>query len=335
MSDAPLLSIVIPAHGEAEHLERSLASIRASATTLKIPFEIVVIDDGSPDNTWPVLERLAERMPELRCASLTRCFGKEAAILAGLDIAQGAAVVLMDSDLQHPPELIPEMFKLWRDDHYKVVNGVKRHRGREPLVIALGAKLFNALFERLVRTRFAGSSDFKLLDRQVVDVYRHLPERSTFFRGLMPWLGFRQTQVTYEVQARLAGDSKWSFSKRVSLATNAIVSFSTIPLRLVTISGGLFLVFAVILAADTLYNKFAGIDVEGFATVILLTLIVGSILMLSLGIIGEYLAKIYEEVKGRPRYLIKNDIRADGRRIQENRLERFQLVRNRPGAESR
>lgn len=315
MSEAPLLSIVIPAHGEAEHLERSLGSIRASATTLKIPFEIVVIDDGSPDDTWPVLERLAERMPELRCASFTRCFGKEAAILAGLDIAQGKAVVLMDSDLQHPPELIPEMFKLWRDEHYKIVNGVKRHRGREPLMIALGARVFNALFERLVRTRFAGSSDFKLLDRQVVDIYRHLPERNTFFRGLMPWLGFPQAQVPYEVQARLAGDSKWSFSRRVSLATSAIVSFSTIPLRLVTISGVLFLAFAVILAADTLYNKLTGTAVEGFTTVILLTLIVGSILMLSLGIIGEYLAKIYEEVKGRPRYLIKNEIRADGRRL--------------------
>ncbi len=305
MTESPILSIVIPAYGEAAQIEDTLSVIRTTVADLGVSFEIVVIDDGSPDDTWAVLERVAAGMPELVCASLARNFGKEGAILAGLDIARGEAVVLMDCDLQHPPQLIPEMFRIWRDDDVKVVNAIKRDRGRESAVSSLGSKLFYGLFEKLTRTKLSGSADFKLLDREVVDIYRGLPERNTFFRGLVAWVGFPQSEVYFDVQQRAKGTSKWSVYRLIQTAVNVIVSFSSKPLHLVTGMGLIFFLVAAILTVQTLYRKLAGEAVEGFATVILLILFSSSILMVSLGIIGQYLAQIYEEVKNRPRYIIK------------------------------
>ena len=310
MTAIPLLSIVLPAYCEAEHLEHTLWAVHGHADGLGVPFEIVVVDDGSPDDTWAVLERAAAEMPVLRCLSFSRNFGKESAILAGLATTRGDAVVLLDADLQHPPELIVDMFTLWREGRYKIINGVKEDRGDETIGASLAAKTFYGLFQRFSSIKLRGSSDFKLLDREVVDIYCRLPERGTFFRGITPWLGYEQIDLPFRVAERVAGGSKWSLVKRGLLAANAIVSFSTLPLHLVTLAGLLFLSFAVMLGAQTVYVKLTGGAVEGFTTVILLTILVGSILMLSLGVIGQYLAKIYEETKGRPRYLIKRQIRA-------------------------
>jgi glycosyltransferase involved in cell wall biosynthesis len=309
MSESPVLSIVAPAYNESKNIEKTLDAIREQAVRLEVPYEIVVIDDGSSDDTWPLLGRIAQRIPELRALSLTRNFGKENAIMAGLEIAQGEAIILIDCDLQHPPQLIPNMFHLWRDQGFKVVSARKEDRGRESVVSSLGARLFYGVFDRLAGNRLTGSSDFKLLDREVADVYRRLPERSMFFRGIVPWTGFAEAEVPFRVQERQVGRTRWSFLRRASLAVNALSSFSAIPLQFVTICGILFLVFAIVLGAQTLYQYLIGEAVEGFTTVILLILIASSIIMLSLGILGQYLAKIYEEVKGRPRYLIRDRIR--------------------------
>jgi len=305
MMEPPILSIVIPAYCEAEQIEDNLSVIHRTVADLGVSFEIVVVDDGSPDDTWAVLERVAAEMPELVFASLTRNFGKEGAILAGLDIARGEAVVLMDCDLQHPPQLIPEMFRIWRDDQVKVVSATKRDRGRESFASSLGSKLFYGIFEKLTRTKLSGSADFKLLDREVVDIYRGLPERNTFFRGLVAWVGFPEAEVYFDVQERAKGSSKWSVYRLIQTAVNVIVSFSSKPLHFVTGVGLVFLLLAAILMIQTLYWKLTGKAVEGFTTVILLILFSSSILMISLGIIGQYLALIYEEIKNRPRYIIK------------------------------
>jgi glycosyltransferase involved in cell wall biosynthesis len=286
MSSRPILSVVVPVFREASHLSGSLTTIWEHAAAIGVAFEIVVVDDGSTDGTWGDIERLAIRMPELHGVSLTRNFGKEAAILAGLESARGEAVVVMDGDLQHPPEMIPKMVEAWRDGGYEVVNGRKRRRGRESRPQAFAARLFYRLFERLAHLPLTGASDFKLLDRRVVEAYCALHERNTFFRGLIPWLGFRQTDVFFDVGERPAGRSNWPLMKRFCLAADAIISFSALPLQFVTVAGLLFLAFAVVLAGHTVYVTVSGNGAEGFPTIILLTLTIGSILMLSLGLIG-------------------------------------------------
>ena len=314
MTRAPLLSIVTPIYNEETHILDSLSVIIDSARDIDTPFELVVVDDGSTDGSWAILQEMANAVPEIRCVSLARNFGKEGAIRAGLEIADGDAVVLMDCDLQHPPSLIPEMYRLWREEGFKVVNAVKHDRRNEPAIVALRARIFYGVLQRLAGTRLLGSSDFKLLDRDIVDLYRRLPERNMFFRGLVSWLGHAQCDLPFEVAPRVSGESKWSTLKLFGLAFNAVVSFSSAPLHFVTWSGVIFLGFAVLLAAQTMYRWFAGQAIEGFTTVILLILIVSSILMLSLGVIGQYLAKIFDEIKGRPRFLIKDAIRVDRQR---------------------
>jgi glycosyltransferase involved in cell wall biosynthesis len=314
MSGHPALSVVVPVFGEAVHLIGSLATIREHAAATGLSFEIVVVDDGSSDETWSDIERLAVRMPELHGVSLARNFGKEAAILAGLQRSRGDAVIVIDGDLQHPPELMSKMVEAWRDDGFKVVNGPKRWRGRESRSTAYAARLFYSLFERLAKLPLAGASDYKLLDRQVVEIYCTLRERNIFFRGIIPWLGFRQTDMFFDVGERTAGRSKWPVLKRVCLVADAIISFSAMPLQFVTLSGFLFLIFAILLAGHTVFVKMSGGAVEGFSTVILLTLTVGSILMLGLGLIGQYLGKIFDELKGRPRYIVRAEVRTDNDR---------------------
>lgn len=209
----------------------------------------------------------------------------------------------MDCDLQHPPSVIPEMWRLWQEGA-EVVEGIKTARGRESLGHKLSAGLFYKIMSCLIKMDMNASSDFKLLDRKVVDVLLALPERNTFFRALSFWAGFRTEAVHYEVQERQFGESKWSFLSLMRYAISNATSFSTLPLQLVTVMGLVSILFSVVLAAQTLVRFLMGTSVEGFTTVILLILIIGGFLMLSLGIIGHYIARIYEEVKGRPKYII-------------------------------
>ncbi len=305
----PDLSIVIPAFREGSHLSESLAKIADVLRRNDLDFELIVVDDGSDDDTWDTLCRSSDLISELRAISFTRNFGKEAAIAAGLTYAGGQAVVVMDADLQHPPDLIPDMVRLWREEGCEVVNAVKRDRGKESKWNSFAATAFYDLFARLTGLWLKNGSDFKLLDRRVVDTYCNLPERQLFFRGIVSWFGYRQCSLPFQVERRTAGNAKWSTMARAILAANAFTSFSAVPLQFVTLAGLFTLIFGFGLGVQTLYVWMTGHAVEGFTTVILLLLAIGAILMISLGIIGQYLAKIYDELKSRPRYLIARQLR--------------------------
>jgi len=299
-----MLSIILPAYNEKQNIERTARALSGVLEAEEIPFELVFISDGSMDGTYDEICRLSEQDGRIRGAEFSRNFGKEAAIFAGLELALGDACIVMDCDLQHPPEAIPEMYRLWQDG-YEVVEGMKKSRGRESVFHGMSARLFYGIMSRMMRMDMRSSSDFKLLDRKVVNVLLGLSERNTFFRALSFWAGFRSAKVEYEVRERALGNSKWSFGSLIRYAVSNVTSFSTIPLQMVTVMGMVSIIFSIILALQTLIKYLMGTAVEGFTTVILLILIIGGFIMISLGIIGHYLARIYEEVKGRPRYIIR------------------------------
>jgi glycosyltransferase involved in cell wall biosynthesis len=303
MADAKL-SIVIPLYNEGSSLREALYEIRRHTASIPMECEFVLVNDGSTDNTWEEICRLSRETGQVRGVRLSRNFGKEAAIAGGLLLAQGDAVIVMDGDLQHPPELIPEMVQLWREGQADIVEAVKRDRGRESMAAGFRARLFYAMMRRLTDLDLENASDFKLLDRSVVDAHNRMPERTRFFRGIVSWLGFRKVQLPFSVKGRTEGSSRWSTRQLVRLAINASTAFSSLPLHLITIMGLLTFAVSIVVGLHTLYMKFSGSAVSGFATVILLLLFIGSVLMMSLGIVGVYISRIFEEVKQRPRFII-------------------------------
>jgi polyisoprenyl-phosphate glycosyltransferase len=299
-----VFSVVIPVHNESDQIAQNLSLIHAETSKSGLPMEIIVIDDGSTDSTWQALEKMAEQMPELKALRFSRNFGKEAAICAGLAYSNGKACIVIDSDLQHPPELIPEMIRLWREEHWDVVEGIKKTRGTEPLINRIGARFFYRTLSGLSGYNLYGSSDFKLLDRKVIDAWLDMRERNTFFRGMISWLGYRRNQITFSMPRRRLTQSRWSFLGLFRLAVVAITAFSSLPLQAVTLLGGLFLLCAILFSGYALVMYFTGLAFPGFTTVIILELLLGGVLMISLGIIGTYIAQIYQEVKYRPRYIV-------------------------------
>jgi len=309
-SKKEFLSVVMPVYREGSHIDAILAAVRDALAEVDVSFEFVLIDDGSPDDTWLVLNEQAKTFPMLRAARLSRNFGKDAALCAGLEMARGDAVVVMDGDGQHPPSLLPEMVRAWRETGADIVEATKITRGEETFFSKLSAGLFYLIWNRLSGFELKGASDYKLLNRRAADAYLQMEERNVFFRGMTAWLGFRRVQIPFEVAGRVGGQTGWSILRRLGLALTGITAFSALPLQIITFAGILFLLFAFALGVQTLFVFLAGHAVSGFTTVILLLLVIGSILMISLGIIGEYLARIYQEVKGRPRYVISQSIEA-------------------------
>jgi glycosyltransferase involved in cell wall biosynthesis len=311
---APLLSVVIPLYNEGSHVRELLSDLKKALQQTGCRFEIVLVDDGSTDDTWERIKDEGRLLPSLRAVRLSRNFGKELALCAGLERARGDAVIVMDGDGQHPPSLLPVIIEKWRNSGVDIVQAVKAKRGRESLASKLGALFFYVILNKLSGFELKGASDFKLMNRKATDTWLAMRERNVFFRGMTAWMGFKTLQIPFEVVARRGGKSGWSYFKRWKLALIGITTFSSLPLHLVTFTGVIFFIFAVGLGIQTLYLKLAGRAFTGFATVILLELIIGSLLMISLGIIGEYLARIYEEVKGRPRYIVTESIDlADGK----------------------
>ncbi len=300
-----LLSIVLPSYNEEQNIANTVKVLSELLEKEKIEYELIFINDGSKDATFAEIQKASQTNACVKGASFSRNFGKEASIFAGLQMATGDAVVVMDCDLQHPPQTIVQMWKLWQEG-YEVVEGVKTNRGKESLAHKLSAGLFYKIMSAIIKMDMNASSDFKLLDRKVVDVLVQLPEKNTFFRALSFWAGFKTISVEYEVQERQFGESKWSVFSLMKYAVANATSFSTLPLQLVTIMGVVSIGFSFILAIQTLVRFLMGNSVEGFTTVILLILIIGGFIMLSLGIIGHYIARIYEEVKGRPKFIISN-----------------------------
>lgn len=298
-----MLSVVLPAYNEEKMIKKAVGTIGNILKNEEIDYEIVFVDDGSKDGTWREIESAGKEDEHVNGVRFSRNFGKESAMMAGLENADGDCVVVMDCDLQHPPETIVEMYRLWQQG-YEVVEGVKRTRGRESIFHKMSAGLFYRMISKAVKIDMSHASDFKLLDRRAVEALLEMPERNAFFRALSSWIGFRSISVEFDVRDREIGESKWSTKSLIRYAISNIVSFSSAPMTVVTITGILGLLFAVILGIQTLVNYFSGHAVEGFTTVILIILIMGSLILMGIGIIGYYIAKIYEEVKCRPRYII-------------------------------
>ena len=302
-----MLSIVIPAYNEEKMILKTTEVVSGIMEREKIPFELVFVNDGSKDQTWEMIEKAAEKNSHVTGIRFSRNFGKESAIFAGLANAEGDCIAVMDCDLQHPPETLVEMYRLW-EQGYEVIEGVKRSRGKESILHRASAGMFYKIMSKAVQIDMSRASDFKLMDRKAVEALLSMPERNAFFRALSSWVGYRTTSVEFDVQERTEGESKWSTWSLIKYAVRNIVGFSSAPLQMITVAGVLTLLLAVVLGIQSLVKYFCGHAREGFTTVILLLLIIGSLIMLSLGVIGIYIAKIYEEVKGRPRYFIARKI---------------------------
>lgn len=305
-----VMSVIIPAYNEEKMVKKAADVIGKLLSDNNIEYELIFVNDGSKDATREVLRETAMSNKNIKVLNFSRNFGKEAAIFAGLSYSSGDACVVIDCDLQHPPETILEMYSLWKEG-YEVVEGVKSSRGKESGFKRFMSKSFYSIISHLSGMDMQNMSDFKLLDRKAVNVLVSMPEKQIFFRALSSWIGFKSTEVFYDVREREAGETKWSMLSLFKYALSNITSFSSAPLQIVTMAGIIFLIFAVILGIQSLYHRISGQAVEGFTTVILLLLIIGSLIMVSLGIIGYYISKIYEEIKSRPRYIIESVINSE------------------------
>ncbi len=300
-------------YNEQEMVQLMLDTLRQHLDGTGRRYEIVCVDDGSADNTRHKVDAIAEQDPRVVLVSLSRNFGKEAAMTAGMTAARGQAVLIMDADLQHPPELIERMLERW-DEGYDVINAVKEARSKESLLYRALAHTFNRMMSRAIGTDFQGASDFKLLDRAVVDALLACPERNRFFRGMVAWVGFHTIDVPFTVAKRAAGQTQWSTAGLVRYSLKALIAFTALPLRLVAALGLLTLVGAVALAIQTLARYLMGLSVSGFTTVILLQLILGALMLMSMGVLSLYVAQLYEENKGRPVFIVRPNHASPGKR---------------------
>lgn len=298
-----MISVVIPAYNEESTIAQAASVIAGILEGEKIAYELLFVDDGSADLTWKKIGEAHAANPNVRGISFSRNFGKEAAIFAGLAEAKGDCAVVIDCDLQHPPVKIAEMYRLW-EQGYEIVEGVKKSRGNETGAHSFMAKLFYQLISKTSGIDMENASDFKLLDRKAVDALISIPEKRAFFRALSSWVGYRSTKVEYDVQERVAGTTKWSTKALVQYAISNITAFTTLPMQIVTILGVIMFVMGTFLGVQALVKWAMGTALGGFTTVIILQCFSSSIIMVSLGIIGYYISKIYEGVQNRPRFLI-------------------------------
>lgn len=307
------LCLVVPVFNEAAGLPIAVPKILDAArqSTPKAEIVLIAVDDGSSDASAQCLRQLQEQYPQLRVLAFTRNFGKEAALQAGLDEGlagtQAEVFIVIDADLQHPPALIGEMLERWRRGAY-VVEAVKRQRGEDPWLRRSLAGAFYRLFARFSGIELEGATDFKLLDRQVARQLQRLPERTRFFRGIVSWLGYPAEQVSFDLPPRAVGRSGWGLWALFRYGWHSLTAFSSVPLQLVTLAGTVGLITGLALAAKAVFDKLSGHALSGFSTVILLQVIFGSLVLLSLGVIGSYLSRIYEELKRRPHYVLRPEL---------------------------
>ena len=303
---APTLSVVVPMFNEGTNLDRLLARLREALAAVGVGYEIVCVDDGSRDDTLARLAAEHGRDQRIKVVGLSRNFGKEVALTAGIKHAAGQAVIVMDADLQHPPELISALLSKWREG-YDVAYAVRRTRTTDTLKHRFGAKAFYWLFAHLSETALPeGAGDFRLLDRKVVDALNQLPERARFMKGLFAWVGFKQIAVPFDPAMREQGESRWSFYRLWHFAIDGLTSFSTLPLRIwfyvgLVLSAASFTVGVM----ELLKTLVQGVDVPGYASVFVAVVFLGGIQLLTLGVLGEYIGRIFAEVKQRPLYLVR------------------------------
>lgn len=302
------ISLIVPCYNEEANIKPFYNAInRIFTETAFADFELFFINDGSKDNTLAEIRAIHEEDLRVKCISFSRNFGKEAALFAGIRNVTGDCAVLLDADLQHPPAVLVEMYKKWKEG-FEVIEGIKSDRGKEGFFHKVFSKIFYGMISKAVGMDMKNSSDYKLLDRKVVQELANLKERNTFFRALSFWVGFKKTTVYYEVAERANGKSKWSTKSLIKYAINNVICFSYMPLHIVTGVGCIFTLFGLAVAIDALVSFFTGKAASGFPTIICITLIGFGGLMFCLGIIGIYIAQIYDEVKGRPQYIIGEKI---------------------------
>ncbi len=301
------ISIVVPIRNEATGLEEFFAQLLPVLDRLGTTWEVICINDGSTDASLDLLLELHRRTPAIKVLSLSRNFGKDVALSAGFDFARGAAVIPIDADLQDPPELIVPMVAKWREG-FDIVFATRARRDGDSWLKRLTARYFYEIFDRITDIPIPhDTGDFRLLDRRVVDVLVRLPERTRFMKGLFAWVGFKQAAITFDRSPRRSGDTKWSYWRLWNFALDAITSFSSLPLKIWSYLGLTISVFAFLYAIFLAGLKiFRGIDLPGYASIMVAVLFFGGVQLISLGIIGEYLARMYSEVKGRPLYLLRD-----------------------------
>lgn len=301
------LSVIIPIYNEI-NIEHNILRVMNILNDANIAHEIILIDDGSTNSAWNEIAELAEKYHNITGIAFSRNFGKESALCAGLDTAEGDCVICLDADMQFPPEVIPDMYKLWKDG-YEVIDGVKKHRQSESIGYKLSAGMFYKLMKGLSGIDLNNASDFRLLDRAAVEAWKAMPERQTFFRGMSTWVGFKRIQYEFDVAEREDGKSKWSLKGLIAFAIDSVTSYTAVPLYASIAAGLLFFIFTIVMIIQTLYMKISGAASDGFTTVIILQMMTSAIMMFGIGITGVYIKKIYEEVKGRPRYIIRRIIK--------------------------
>ena len=298
-----MLSVVIPALNEQEMVPAAAEQIDGILSRAGIPHELIFIDDGSRDATWAEIRAESEHRDTVRGVHFSRNFRKEAAIFAGLQAADGDCVAVIDCDLQHPPEKLVEMYRLW-EQGVEVVEGVKTDRGEESLAHRVAAKTFYRLISEATHIDMTRASDFKLLDRKAVNVLLSMREKRAFFRALSSWIGFRTAEVPYEVRERAAGESKWSTWLLIKYALSNITAFTSLPLHLITGCGAASFLAALIVGIVSIVRLAMGRVVTGLTGAVILLLFLSGLIMVGLGIIGYYLGNIYMEIQDRPRFIV-------------------------------
>jgi len=304
------LSVIVPAFNEAQGIAAFLEILFGVLRGCCTRFDVWVIDDGSRDDTWQCLRSARERYAELRGLRFTRNFGKEAAVLAGLRQATGAAVVVMDSDCQHPPSLLAKMLEAWRAGEAHIIAAQKAARPSDSWIERLNARVFNSLMRTMTGLDLSGASDYRLLDRRVVDALLAFPERVRFFRGMTVWSGYTTKHLAFEVAPRIAGTSRWSTRQLTKLAINSITAYSAKPLSLIFRLGLVGMLAACVLFLQAVYSWLAGIAVSGWTSMTVVMLFFGSANLLGIGVLGAYLAQLFDEIKARPEYLVKQELEA-------------------------
>lgn len=303
----PLYSFVIPVFNEQDVLPELQARLTAVMATLDGESEVIFVDDGSRDGTYRLLRELHAADSRFKVIRLARNFGQQVAMTAGLDFALGDAVIVMDADLQDPPELVPELAKRWREG-YDLVYAVRARRQGDTWLKRVTAAAFSRLLRRLTKLDIPlDVGDFRLIDRRAVDAFRSLPERTRWLRGMFGWIGFRQIGVPYERPARYAGESKYSWLTLLRIAVDGIISFSDLPLRLTLTFGFLISALSFVLGVFAITAKLAGgFAVPGWASLVMVVSFLGGVQLVVIGVMGLYVGRIYEEVKARPLYIVRH-----------------------------
>jgi polyisoprenyl-phosphate glycosyltransferase len=305
----PELSVVVPVLNEELNVPLIVARLTAVLSACVASHEILFVDDGSSDGTLAVIRKIAEGDARVRCVSFSRNFGKEVALAAGLDHVRGSAVVMIDADLQHPPEVIPTFVAKWREG-FDMVYGQRVDRSTDGKAYSRFAKRFYTIFERFGEMPLPeGAGDFRLISRRVVEALKRMPERARFSKGLYAWVGFRQVGVPYQVAKRVHGETKWNYRKLFGFAFDGLTSFSTVPLRMATYTGIAISTVAFIYAFVTILRTVVfGTDVPGFPSIMVSVMFFSGIQLIFLGFIGEYIGRIFAEVKERPLYFVADEV---------------------------